>query len=63
MYIVDISRLQDYLYMPPVDLYLNFEKLSWKNQIWQTGFLAYFELDFYCLYSLQKSISKFIFAR
>ena len=25
----------------PVDLYLNFEKSSWKNQIRRTGFLAY----------------------
>ena len=40
MYIVDISRLQDYLYMPPVDLYLNFEKLSWKNNVRWNRFLA-----------------------
>ena len=25
---------------PPVDLYLNFEKSSWKNQVQRTGFLA-----------------------
>ena len=25
----------------------------WKNQVQQTGFLVYFELDFYCLCSLQ----------
>ena len=25
---------------PPVDLYLNFEKSSWKNQVPRTGFLA-----------------------
>ena len=25
---------------PPVDLHLNFEKSSWKNQVRQTGFLA-----------------------
>ena len=35
---------------PPVDLYLNFEKSSWKNQFWQTGFLA-----------CKNSISKIIF--
>ena len=33
-----------------------------KNQVWQTGFLVYFELEFYCLCSLQKSIPKLIFA-
>ena len=27
-------------YRPPVDLYLNFEKSSWKNQVRRTGFLA-----------------------
>ena len=47
---------------PPVDLYLISEKSIWKNQVRQTGFLVYFELDFYCLCSLQKSISKLIFA-
>ena len=26
--------------LPPVDLYLNFEKSSWKNQVRQTGFLS-----------------------
>ena len=31
-------------------------------QVRQTGFLVYFELDFYCLCSLQKSISKLMFA-
>ena len=46
----------------PVDLYLISEKSIWKNQVQQTGFLVYFELDFYCLCSLQKSISKLIFA-
>ena len=45
--------------LPPVDLYLIFEKSSWKNQVRQTGFLVYFELDFYCLCSLQKSIINF----
>ena len=34
---------------PPVDLYLISEKSIWKNQVRQTGFLAYFKLDFYCL--------------
>ena len=46
----------------PIHLYLIFEKSSLKNQVWWNGFLAYFELDFYCLCSLQKSISKLIFA-
>ena len=46
----------------PIHLHLIFEKSSWKNQVQQTGFLVYFELDFYCLCSLQKSISKLIFA-
>ena len=41
-------------------LYLISEKSSWKDQVWWTGFLVYFELDFYCLCSLQKSISKLI---
>ena len=36
-----------------------FEKSSWKNQVPRTRFLVYFKLDFYCLCSLQKSISKF----
>ena len=40
--------------------YLIFEKSSWNNQVWQTGFLVYFELDFYCLCSLHKSILKLI---
>ena len=43
---------------PPVDLYLISEKSIWKNQVQRTDFLVYFELDFYCLCSLQKSISK-----
>ena len=37
-----------------------FEKLSLKNQVRRTGFLVYFELEFYYLCSLQKSISKLI---
>ena len=41
---------------------LDFWKIIWKNQVRQTGFLVYFELDFYCLCSLQKSSSKLIFA-
>ena len=48
--------------LPPVDLYLISENSIRKNQVRWTGFLVYFELDFYCLYSLQKSISKLIFA-
>ena len=47
--------------VPPVDLYLISGKSIWKNQVRRTGFLVYFELDFYCLCSLQKSISKLIF--
>jgi hypothetical protein len=43
-------------------LYLISEKSIWKNQIRWTGFLVYFKLDFYCICSLQKSISKLIFA-
>ena len=43
---------------PPVDLYLISEKSIWKNQVHRTRFLVYFERDFYCLCSLQKSISK-----
>ena len=46
--------------IPPVDLYLIPKKSIWKNQVRRTGFLDYFELDFYCLCSLQKSISKLI---
>ena len=37
---------------PPVDLYLISEKSIWKNLVRRTGFLVYFELDFYCLCSL-----------
>ena len=48
------------MFWPPVDLYLIFEKSTWRNQVRQTGFLVYFELDFYCLCSLQKSILKLI---
>ena len=44
----------------PVDLYLISEKSIWKNQLWPTGFLVYFKLDFYCLCNLQKSILKLI---
>ena len=45
----------------PIHLYLIFEKSNWKNQVRKTGVLIYFELDFYCLCSQQKSISKLIF--
>ena len=54
IYAVNIKR--------PIHLYLIFEKSSWKNQVRRTGFLVYFKLDFYSLCSLQKSISKLIFA-
>ena len=47
---------------PTGDLYLISEKSIWKNHVQRTGFLVYFELDFYFLCSLQKSISKLIFA-
>jgi hypothetical protein len=46
----------------PIHLYFISEKASWKNLVWQTGFLVYFELDFYSLRSLQKSFSNLIFA-
>ena len=46
----------------PVDLYLISEKSIWKNQVQWTGILVYFKLNFYCLCSLQKSISKLILA-
>ena len=46
---------------PSVDLHLISEKSIWKNQVRQTGFLLYFELDFCCLCSLQKTILKLIF--
>ena len=49
-------------FYPPVDLYLIFEKSTWRNQVRQTGLKTYFELDFHCLCSLQKSILKLIFA-
>ena len=39
------------------------EQSSWKNQVRPSGFLVYFELDFYCLCSLKKSIWKLIFFR
>ena len=47
--------------LPLADMYLISEKPIWKNQVRRTGFLVYFELDFYCLCSLQKSISKLSF--
>ena len=39
----------------PIDLRMIFEKLSLENRVWWTGFLVYFELEFYCLFNLQKS--------
>ena len=47
----------------PIHLYLIFEKSSWKTQVWQTGFLIYFKLDFYCLCSLQKISFQIDFCR
>ena len=46
------------VHQTPVDLYLIFEKLSLKNEVWQTGLLVYFELNFYCLCSQQISSLK-----
>ena len=51
-----------FLTIPLGDLYLISEKSIWKNQFRWTGFLVYFELDFYCLCRQQKSVSKLIFA-
>ena len=45
---------------PPVDLYLISEKSIWKNQVRRTGFLVYFELDFYCLF-VELDFSNLIF--
>ena len=59
VYYSPVHLVQD---LPSVLLYLIFEKSSLKNQVQRTGFLVYFVLDFYCLCSLQKSISKLIFA-
>ena len=42
------------LTFPPVLLHLILEKSSLKNQIWRIEYFVYFELDFYCLCSLQK---------
>ena len=47
--------------IPPVYLCLVTEKPIWKNQVRRTGFIVYFEMNFYCLCSLQKLISKLIF--
>ena len=44
VYLVGICKLTKDT--QPVDLYLNFEKSSLKNQVQVTGFLVYFELDF-----------------
>ena len=41
--------------IPPIHLHLIFEISSLKNPVHRTGFFVYFELDFYCLCSLQKS--------
>ena len=43
---------------PSIYLHLIFEISSLKNQVRRTGFFVYFELDFYCLCSLQKSSLK-----
>ena len=53
------GTLFDYHFLsPPIHLYLIFEISSLKNPVRRTGFFVYFELDFYCLCSLQKSSSK-----
>ena len=36
-----------------LDLYFISEKSIWKNQVRWTGYLVYFDLNFYCLCSLQ----------
>ena len=51
------SKVTIWKALHPVDLFLISEKSIWKNQVWWTGFFVYFKLDFYCLCSLQKSIS------
>ena len=43
---------------PPIHLRLIFEISNLKNLVRQTRFFVYFQLDFYCLCSLQKSSSK-----
>ena len=53
----DAFQLQLQLHLPP-----DFWKINCKNQVRRTGFLVYFKLNFYCLCSLQKSISKLVFA-
>jgi hypothetical protein len=59
-----ISTIQAFMWkrdLPPIDLHLFFEKLGLKTQVWklkldELNFLStYFELDFYCLCSLQIS--------
>ena len=46
------------IFYRPVHLHLIFKISSLKNQVQQAGFFVYFELDFYCLCSLQISSSK-----
>ena len=38
----------------------DFGKINLEKSVQQTGFLVYFELDFYCLCSLEKSIKTFM---
>ena len=52
----------DETHISPCWSVLDFWKINLEKSSWQTWFLAYFELDFYFLCSLQKSISKLIFA-
>ena len=42
-----IGQISSLASKPPIDLYLISEKSIWKNQNRRTGFLVYFELDFY----------------
>ena len=44
--------------IPPIHLHLIFEISNLKNLVRQTGIFVYFELDFYCLCSMQKSCLK-----
>ena len=47
-----------FCYIRGVHLHSDFEMSSSKNLVGGPGFFVYFELDFYCLCSLQKSSSK-----
>ena len=55
---LSINRTWNNRALPTIHLHLIFEISSLKNQVGEPGFFVYFELDFYCLCSLQKSSSK-----